>query len=389
MPNFDQPYDVYVFHITVPIILHENQRSASAFSNFSLRGSPKYSANNLLRSDVRGPWSFPDGKPTSKDEVRLPLELMSSSASVISNATSSKSRSPWFWVTDWQVDMTHPHVDSQGWQYAKSFDDSDKNWHSAPSSNSGNWVRRRRWVRVIKRRVDYNEEEVVLPFVSNNNAQHDDVDYIERAETIIKKVQDNKSVSEVDQLAHYKEAIEILLSGNRIDTNASRKQEAASLANSLLEHAEHLDNRIKGIDTGAVPASPSFKDIPMTPTLPKSTSPFRLDSPVNRSRSVTPTITNLNAPSTTSLKSNETFESPWNNTVQSDDVAGSNTPILGDSSMVSPTRAHAQLGLNITTVQANNITPFGKWENDEDVHECRRCRKKFGLWIRRHHCRFV
>lgn len=29
------------------------------------------------------------------------------------------------------------------------------------------------------------------------------------------------------------------------------------------------------------------------------------------------------------------------------------------------------------------------WERDEDAHECRRCGKKFGLWVRKHHCRLV
>ncbi|GBC07517.1 hypothetical protein RclHR1_07500002 [Rhizophagus clarus] len=373
MPNFDKPYNVNDCHINVPVIIHENQRSASTFG-LSLRGSPKYSASNLLRSDVRGPWSFPDGKPTTKDEDRLPLAPMSSSASIISNSTSSKSRSPWYWVTDWKIDLKHPSVDSEGWQYAKSFEDSERNWYNAPLSNSGSWVRRRRWVRVMKRKDG-------APIVSENNTRREGADYVERAEAIIKKVH---SVSEVDQLAQYKEAIEILLNGSKNDSNPTRKQEAISLASTFESHAEHLDNRING-----VPTSPSFKEIPITPTLSKSSSPipFRLESspvtPVNRSSNVTPTITN-NA-STISLISNETTDSPWNNAFQSDDAGSAS--IFGESSVVSPTRAHPQIGLNVTNVQANNLTTFGKWENDDDVPECRRCHKKFGLWIRRHHCR--
>jgi hypothetical protein len=212
MPNFDQPYNFYDCHITIPVILHENQRSASAFG-LSLRGSTKYSASNLLRSDTRGPWSLPDGTPTTKDEVRLPSAPMSSSASIISNTTSSKSsRSPWFWVTDWQIDMTHPLVDSQGWQYAKNFDDIERNWYPSPPSNNGNWVRRRRWVRVMKRVIDVSKEgESVLQFVSDNNTQRDGIDYIERAGAVINK----KSASEAEQLAQYKEAIDILISGSK------------------------------------------------------------------------------------------------------------------------------------------------------------------------------
>ncbi|CAB4389334.1 unnamed protein product [Rhizophagus irregularis] len=385
MPNFDKPYNVNDCHITVPVIIHENQRSATSFG-LSLRGSPKYSSNNLLKSDFRGPWSLPDGRPTTKDEVKLPVAAISSSASTISNATASKSRNSWFWVTDWQIDMTHPRVDSQGWQYAKNFEENEKNWYTSPLTNSGSWVRRRRWVRVMKRVVDVSKDGGnVLQFVSENNTQIDGVDYVKRAESIINK----KSASEADQLAQYTEAIDILLSGSKNDTNQTRKEEAKSLANTFLAHAEHLDNRIKRIDTGTAPTSPSFKDVPITPTISKSSSPtpFRIESspvtPASRPNSVAPTITNLHAPSTLSLKSNETTESPWNHTFQSDDAG----TFFGESSVVSPTRAHAQLGLTVANVQANNITPFGKWENDEDVQECRRCRKKFGLWIRRHHCR--
>ncbi len=176
-----------------------------------------------MKSDIRGPWSLPNGRPSSKDDVLLPLGPSSSSISVVSNATSSKSQKVWFWVTDWQMDMSHPRVDSQGWQYARSFEDSDKNWYSEPQSNSGGWVRRRRWVRIMKRRMDLTENGGVLQFVQDNNVQHDDPDYIERAEAIIKKDQDNvngkgKAVSELsvaDQLGRYKEAIELLLSGSK------------------------------------------------------------------------------------------------------------------------------------------------------------------------------
>lgn len=94
-----------------------------------------------------------------------------------------------FWLSEWQPDLTHPLVDvEEGWQYARSFDDSEERWTGevAPplarlldgrglSSSvsravgaAGNangtagdqeatptsWVRRRRWVRVMRRRLD-------------------------------------------------------------------------------------------------------------------------------------------------------------------------------------------------------------------------------------------
>lgn len=87
--------------------------------------------------------------------------------------------------SDWTADLTHPRVDAnEGWQYAHSFDDAEDQWSAEPppslerllsgsgimtaglgasSSRSGSstrapatqaWVRRRRWVRVMRRRLD-------------------------------------------------------------------------------------------------------------------------------------------------------------------------------------------------------------------------------------------
>lgn len=91
--------------------------------------------------------------------------------------------------SDWTLDVTHPGVDAgEGWQYARSFQDADEHWTAEPppqlarlltgngtmsvglgspvarsgragssssaAANSQTWVRRRRWVRVMRRRLD-------------------------------------------------------------------------------------------------------------------------------------------------------------------------------------------------------------------------------------------
>ena len=88
--------------------------------------------------------------------------------------------------SDWTLDVTLPEVDAEtGWQYAQGFDDPDDQWTPEPParlerllegstavaalspSGSGSssrsrfgpapphsWVRRRRWVRVMRRRLD-------------------------------------------------------------------------------------------------------------------------------------------------------------------------------------------------------------------------------------------
>ncbi|CAG8665443.1 14027_t:CDS:2, partial [Dentiscutata heterogama] len=345
--------------------------------------------NSLLKSDIRGPWSeHPSGKPQSKESVRLPAGISSSSVSVLSNATSSKSsQRPWFWVTDWQIDFTHPRVDSQGWQYSKSFDDPDGMWTATPQSNSGSWVRRRRWVRVMKRRMDLTENGLQL--ISNN--ENDTSDYIERAESIVKKNSDNNSkgkavdLSFSEQLAKYKEAIEILSSGIKIDENAQRKQEAISLVSTFMRHAEYLENMVKGNDV--TPRSPSLHDVPMTPNLSKSPSPilpFRLDLSSNIPKTTdTEIITNLRAPSTASI---DVIEDPWKNAFPSEDV-GNAQPSIYENQIVSPTRAHPQTGINMTNASGHSISSGYKWENDEDVNECRRCKGRFSMFVRKHHCR--
>jgi hypothetical protein len=96
--------------------------------------------------------------------------------------------------SDWTLDSTHLNVDvNDGWQYAKSFDDPDDQWSAelppalerlfsrysvfspslgvSPSSSSlrqehasqsqFTWVRRRRWVRIMRRRLDITP----LPFM--------------------------------------------------------------------------------------------------------------------------------------------------------------------------------------------------------------------------------
>lgn len=107
--------------------------------------------------------------------------------------------------SDWTLDVTHPGVDAElGWQYAHSFDDPDDQWTSEPppqlerllsgsgamtaglagsssggsgragpsranSSQAHRWVRRRRWVRVMRRRLDIPP----LPFLQPDGRMYD------------------------------------------------------------------------------------------------------------------------------------------------------------------------------------------------------------------------
>lgn len=129
-----EPYDVLRSHVTVPVILYENQRATSSFLAI---GKPSFSSTALTKSDHRGAWSlYPSGETTTKSHVRLPQQTS------------------WFWLSDWAIDFSHPIADSEGWQYSRSFDEQDENWTSIMPTSTSGWVRRRRWVRIMKRRVE-------------------------------------------------------------------------------------------------------------------------------------------------------------------------------------------------------------------------------------------
>jgi len=108
-----------------------------------------------------------------------------------------------FGRSEWMLDLTHPGVDVEtGWQYSHSFDDPDGQWTPEPppqlerllkggstiaaglgASGSGSgagsrsrtstpqsqsWVRRRRWVRVMRRRLDIPP----LPFLHSDGTMY-------------------------------------------------------------------------------------------------------------------------------------------------------------------------------------------------------------------------
>lgn len=95
----------------------------------------------------------------------------STSPTVPSNSTFSgpEGEPAWFWLSDWTVDLTDQSSSPlDGWSYATSTDAPADEWHSEPplelrrileggggiGLGGQKWVRRRRWVRVMKRRLD-------------------------------------------------------------------------------------------------------------------------------------------------------------------------------------------------------------------------------------------
>ncbi|CAJ0857999.1 9010_t:CDS:2 [Entrophospora sp. SA101] len=114
--SINQPYDVFTFHISIPIILPENQRASKWQTSY-------------------------------KEDIKLPVGPNSSSITITYTKLQNKQ---WFWVNEWQIDMSRFYMDSEGWQYARNFTKLDVNWSAHPSQNANSSVRRRRRVHVMK-----------------------------------------------------------------------------------------------------------------------------------------------------------------------------------------------------------------------------------------------
>jgi hypothetical protein len=204
----DAQYNPLALHLSVPVVLHENQRLdlrlKAIAKSMTGAGKPKFTSKVLSRNDRRTPFGLPpswDGLNSSEDEIPVfrsdvalptvdePFQLVIPTpapptptgrtgrttedvrrprSDTGSTTTPAADRSH-FWLSDWFVDLTPPSVDAtDGWQYAQSFDDPPERWtphmpaelarlieQGGGSAGPGvKWVRRRRWCRVMRRRLD-------------------------------------------------------------------------------------------------------------------------------------------------------------------------------------------------------------------------------------------
>ncbi|KAI0650620.1 FYVE zinc finger-domain-containing protein [Trametes meyenii] len=211
--NSAVPYNPLAVHTTIPLVLHENQRLDVRLKTLAVSGGrPKFSASGLGRRGQRAPFELVLPSPTEtsgkrigawRSDVQLPLLEDPFTMPKPGSSQEGADRSH-FWLSDWTLDVTPPGVDAQdGWQYAHSFTDPDDQWVSEPppqlerllsgsgavaaglggssrsrsssrasSSSSSHppqtWVRRRRWVRVMRRRLDIPP----LPFLQPDGAMY-------------------------------------------------------------------------------------------------------------------------------------------------------------------------------------------------------------------------
>ncbi|OSD04369.1 hypothetical protein PYCCODRAFT_1444065 [Trametes coccinea BRFM310] len=217
--NSAVPYNPLAVHTTVPLVLYENQRLDVRLKTLAVSGGrPKFSASGLGRRGRQAPFelvlptpSESNGKKIGawRSDVQLPLREDPFTLPKPGSSQEGADRSH-FWLSDWTLDVTPPNVDAQdGWQYAHSFNDPHDEWVAEPppqlerllngggavavglggsnrsrsssraSASTGShphgsqtWVRRRRWVRVMRRRLDIPP----LPFLQPDGAMYHLVD---------------------------------------------------------------------------------------------------------------------------------------------------------------------------------------------------------------------
>ncbi|GAA5902200.1 hypothetical protein JCM6882_006727 [Rhodosporidiobolus microsporus] len=139
------------------------------------------SASRASKSRTPRPASSRRGSAASTS-LNAVLASSSSSSSPLSPSTdpsnstassSSHGEPAWLWLSDWVVDTTSPSSSPiDGWSYASAFDAPSDEWAPEPPievrrafEGSGpslalsgkKWMRRRQWVRVMRRRVDLPE----------------------------------------------------------------------------------------------------------------------------------------------------------------------------------------------------------------------------------------
>ncbi|KAL0137571.1 ankyrin [Mucor lusitanicus] len=353
-------YNLLDFHVTVMVVIHENERSSSYLG----LSKPQFSTASLTKHDVRGPWSLsPSGRPSTKEEVQLPQN-------------SAGNGSDWFWLTDWQIDYSDPRIDpTSGWQYARSFDDPDDVWTPVTPTSGYGWVRRRIWVRVMKRRMDLLKGSHI-----GSPAINEEEDYLCEAEDIVQNskldpavaVNEEPSIQQLTiELRAYEEAVQLLRAGIKNDGNQFRIHQANTLITAYTSQIDALNLQITQLAHTV--------STPITPL------PVQHNAELARELG----FNDRQAPESSDFDTN-----PWTR-----DANAASDAEWQASSIESTSFNHVNLighGMDNQQHEHDDQDDMEQhmrgpkqyvWESDLEAKECRGCRRRFGLLVRRHHCR--
>lgn len=380
-------YDVLDYHVTVMVVLHENQRATSLLG----LSRPQFSASYLTKQDTRGPWSLhPSGTPSSKDQVEPPRQK------------NDTGRVNWFWITDWQIDLSDPRIDpTSGWQYARSFEENDEMWTPVAPTGGNGWVRRRRWVRVMNRQMDFASDHRNLGGYGLNITQDD---YLATAEEMVASLSSggNNNVEEAGdgrdriqaltkELRTYEESVQLLLAGVK-GTFYKKKKDGIDLTlcclDDLNQYRKERANSVLKLHSAQIDKLNAQIAI-LAPQLATPISPAPLEHNAELARELgfisneyQNSRTDDNDRYPNKANGNDFDANPWTrDTIGSDRTSFQPRPDDdSDSSLMH------QVDFDTPLPTHESVRAF-EWESDVDAKDCRRCDRRFGLLNRRHHCR--
>ncbi|KAG6817214.1 hypothetical protein H0H87_011572 [Tephrocybe sp. NHM501043] len=447
------PYNPLAVHTTVPLVVYENQRLDTRLKTIAVSGGrPKFSASGLGKHGRRPPFELKLPSPDLetgvrevaawRSDVQLPLRVTpwALPKPESQDKTHDGAERSHFWLSEWTLDVTHPGVDAEeGWQYAHFFTDSDDQWtadkpqqlerllsgsslvatgfgDSSGRRNSAGrsrppqtWVRRRRWVRIMRRRLDIpplpflepdgsmyhlDGEGSLIPFVEDTQDNDGDgegqelgampstllssaQDYVSRARYLVgnqSQHTDNSgaSVSAVEArraIAKLERATMELRQGLLADDDADRKTQAEVLLNA---YSRELERR--RLTAGAQGLLLSGNDDAVD----------QEDDDDDDDEFHYPGATLSETPRSMSRSSSSTdfFNRPSASRAPND-----LTPHLSQAPEFRvPTREAPQkvLASRLNTPTPHQLDPH--WERDEAVSSCRDCQRRFNFLTRRH-CR--
>ncbi|KAJ7228783.1 FYVE-domain-containing protein, partial [Mycena pura] len=455
------PYNPLSVHTTVPLVLYENQRLDSRLKTLAVSGGrPKFSASGLGRQGRPAPFQLKLPRVDEetgvreiaawRSDVQLPTRVdpwnLPKPGPCDRHAADTVERSH-FWLrlthspslrSDWTLDVTPPGVDAEeGWQYAHHFSDPDDQWmaekppqleralagtgivssglgssssrRGSPSSSSNSrssltWVRRRRWVRVLRRRLDISPlpflepdgamyhldaDGTLIPFVDEAlNDSHDGdgqelgamratfmssaQDYVARARYLVGTQPDSNPESAVEArraIAKLERATMELRQGLLGDEDPERKLQAEVLLNAYSRDLER--RRLAAGARGLLLSEAVDEDLQDDES--SSDEEFHYPGashvdtirPGSRTSSLTPDyftrpgVTRAPTDLTPQLSQAPDFRVPTHEAPQK---------VLAPRWSPTPHQMHAT------------------WERDDAVHQCRDCQRRFNFLLRRH-CR--
>ncbi|GAA5821257.1 hypothetical protein JCM3770_007386 [Rhodotorula araucariae] len=340
-------------------------------------------------------------------------------------APSARGEPAWIWLSDWVVDVTSPSSSAQdGWSYAPSFSAPADEWSPSPpadvlraldggaaglaalaGSAGRKYVRRRRWVRLMRRRLDladwgyadtgagaragerdpwagtegmdYLARARFFAGVAHAHAGADDAASIRagagrgKAPDLVGAVEAGDRVELRKAAARLERATDELRRGMGGDADEGRRREAQDVlegflhqlgelraqlgANGDVEEADSDDEFVySGKDADADDDARSIWTTrpPSVASGPSSSDYLAQPGPSSPATSVRPVLTPQIAPE---------FRVPTHEQAPASRVQ------TGAALQPRPIRA--------------------RWEPDEATNTCRRCEKRFSLFNRKHHCR--